>query len=248
MGRYTISTRPRREAASLTSSLSETTSLASTLSISSTLPTHTSTLRKPCFYCSKLLADDSTRRQHIANTPECTAAERAALQRAVERLENERRQREDAVPAAKRRRVTVEDVADEEAPQHSAPGHSLPEPFAAGDTSASAQVDPEPGPSRSTDAPQTSRDRPARRGLRRRGGLYVEDYPDPLAGSPISEERAVPPDLDAYMQSCGRMADPEDFEAAELLMTSGLSDAAKDRHLKSTKVRTIGYMRKETLS
>ncbi|KAG8759337.1 hypothetical protein FRC11_002095 [Ceratobasidium sp. 423] len=66
-------------------------------------------------------------------------------------------------------------------------------------------------------------------------GLYVEEFPDPLAGAPISDELVPPPDLAAYMRSVGPMADPEHFEAAELLMTSGLTNVDKDRHLKSKK-------------
>ncbi|CAE6534652.1 unnamed protein product [Rhizoctonia solani] len=64
-------------------------------------------------------------------------------------------------------------------------------------------------------------------------GLFVEEFPDPRAGAPSSRERLPPEDLDAYMRSCGPLADPDNFEAAEILMTSGLSNADKDRHLKS---------------
>ncbi|KAG8728427.1 hypothetical protein FRC11_011085 [Ceratobasidium sp. 423] len=59
-------------------------------------------------------------------------------------------------------------------------------------------------------------------------GLYVEDFPDPLAGSPISNDLVPLPELAAYMHSCGLMADPDHFEVAELLLTSGLSNADKD--------------------
>ncbi|KAG9094267.1 hypothetical protein FRC06_010996, partial [Ceratobasidium sp. 370] len=74
----------------------------------------------------------------------------------------------------------------------------------------------------------------ARRGLRQWRGLYVEDFPDPLAGAPVSNERASAPDMEAYMQSCGRSANPKTFKMLELLMTTGLTDAAKDQHLKSS--------------
>ncbi|KAG9093161.1 hypothetical protein FS749_014954, partial [Ceratobasidium sp. UAMH 11750] len=80
------------------------------------------------------------------------------------------------------------------------------------------------------------RARRCRRGkgtLRRWKGLYVEDFPDPLAGAPISEDRAPEPDMEAYMQSCGTLANPKYFARAELLTTTGMSDKAKDKHLKS---------------
>ncbi|KAG9080059.1 hypothetical protein FRC06_007126, partial [Ceratobasidium sp. 370] len=70
--------------------------------------------------------------------------------------------------------------------------------------------------------------------LRRWKGLYVEDFPDPLAGAPISEDRAPELDMEAYMGSCGALANPRHFEVADLLTTTGMTDAAKDKHLKST--------------
>jgi hypothetical protein len=73
-------------------------------------------------------------------------------------------------------------------------------------------------------------------------GLFVEEFPDPLAGAPISNKRNPPPDLGAYMRSVGDLADPKHFETAELLMTTGLTNAAKDRHLKSTMVSTAPRM------
>jgi hypothetical protein len=43
----------------------------------------------------------------------------------------------------------------------------------------------------------------------------------------------APVDLKAYIRSTGAMADPKNLETAELLMTTGLTDSDKDRHLKS---------------
>ncbi|KAG8681443.1 hypothetical protein FRC11_001110, partial [Ceratobasidium sp. 423] len=66
-------------------------------------------------------------------------------------------------------------------------------------------------------------------------GLYVEEFPVSLVGTPISNECKPPPDLAAYMQQCGLMSDLDHFKMAELLMTSSLSNANKDWHLKSKK-------------
>ncbi|KAG8720261.1 hypothetical protein FRC08_000697 [Ceratobasidium sp. 394] len=79
--------------------------------------------------------------------------------------------------------------------------------------------------------------RRARGGLRRWKGLYVEDFPDPLAGAPISDERAPELDLDAHMRACGNLGDPKHFETADMLMTTGMTDAAKEWHLRSTLYR-----------
>ncbi|KAG9087886.1 hypothetical protein FS749_002576 [Ceratobasidium sp. UAMH 11750] len=88
-------------------------------------------------------------------------------------------------------------------------------------------------PARSVNARRRVRRR-AGETLRRWKGLYVEDFPDPLAGAPISEDRAPELDKDAYMQSCGALANPKHFEIADLLTTTGMTDEAKDKHLKST--------------
>ncbi|KAG9127155.1 hypothetical protein FRC07_000413 [Ceratobasidium sp. 392] len=66
-----------------------------------------------------------------------------------------------------------------------------------------------------------------------RHGLFVEPYPHPEAGAPISDERMAPVDLKAYMQSCGTVGLLKNLETAELLMTTGSTDAAKDQHLQS---------------
>jgi hypothetical protein len=64
-------------------------------------------------------------------------------------------------------------------------------------------------------------------------GFFVEKFPDPSAGEPITEDRMTPVDLKAYIRSSGVMANPANLETAELLMTTGLKDSGKDRHLKS---------------
>lgn len=250
MPRYPAPTRPRHIPSPLMATLSAVSSVSST-SASSASSAHTSAHAKRCFYCPKILPDDSARSQHIANSPECTAAQRAALTRATERLsppeqqrhtaENKEKGRQGAVsnapdapvPVNKRPRVTVETVPDEtEVSQRTTVGQSSCESVLGTD-----EMDAEPGPS--TQAPSGDRE-PGRR-TRRYRGLFVEEFPDSSAGAPLSSKRVRPPDLDAYMQSCGRMADPETFEAAELLMTSGLTDADKDRHLKSRVVSTDSY-------
>ncbi|KAG8743778.1 hypothetical protein FRC12_014960 [Ceratobasidium sp. 428] len=63
---------------------------------------------------------------------------------------------------------------------------------------------------------------------------FVEHFPISSAGKPISDERTYPQDLKAYIESCGSLADPRAMEAAELLMTTGLSGKARTRHLQSS--------------
>ncbi|KAG9083719.1 hypothetical protein FRC06_004403, partial [Ceratobasidium sp. 370] len=195
----------------------------------------------------------SGRSRTIAHTPE--QAVDCAPEPVLERVQEPavERARELEKPRPKRHRVTVETVPDEDGspivepptpvvPSTSAPTVSTPPTGGAPRAQAnptsnisSARVDPESGPFPSPQAlgTQSGADRRARGGLRRWKGLYVEDFPDPLAGAPISEDLAPEPDLEGYLRSCGTLADIWNFEVAELLSTSHMTDEAKDRHLKS---------------
>ncbi|QRV92934.1 hypothetical protein RhiJN_20952 [Ceratobasidium sp. AG-Ba] len=64
-------------------------------------------------------------------------------------------------------------------------------------------------------------------------GFYVVPFPDKLAGAPISDEELPPLDLEAYMRASGNLGDAHNFEMAELLLTSGMTDRTKNRHLSS---------------
>ncbi|KAG9092112.1 hypothetical protein FS749_015995 [Ceratobasidium sp. UAMH 11750] len=62
----------------------------------------------------------------------------------------------------------------------------------------------------------------------------VERFPAGTAGSPISDDRACPRDLKTYIELCGNLAKPVYMEAAELLMTTGLSSVGRTKNLKSS--------------
>ncbi|KAG8767417.1 hypothetical protein FRC12_006265 [Ceratobasidium sp. 428] len=63
---------------------------------------------------------------------------------------------------------------------------------------------------------------------------FVEHFPISTVGQPISDEETYQPSLKSYMKACGNLADPRNMEAAELLMTTGLSGKARTRHLQSS--------------
>ncbi|KAG9080385.1 hypothetical protein FRC06_006648, partial [Ceratobasidium sp. 370] len=144
---------------------------------------------------------------------------------------------------AKRRRVTMEEVEGMEVPEIREPtpiasseptthgplvGDEPPtheEPVSEEDVSHARDEAP-PRPNRRT------RHR-LKRALRRWKGLFVEDFPDPLAGTPVSEEQAPPPHVPSYLRLCGNLAKLWNFDIAEMLMTLGMTDAARERHLKS---------------
>ncbi|KAG9075061.1 hypothetical protein FRC06_010301, partial [Ceratobasidium sp. 370] len=70
---------------------------------------------------------------------------------------------------------------------------------------------------------------------------YVERFPISSAGAPISDKQAHPRNLEAYLESCGNLANPRNMEAAELLMTTGLSGKARTRHLQSSFYQNPGH-------
>ncbi|KAG8728564.1 hypothetical protein FRC10_004832, partial [Ceratobasidium sp. 414] len=68
------------------------------------------------------------------------------------------------------------------------------------------------------------------------GVPVVEEFNDARAGAPIDDSHAQRFDLHAYMKSVGHFASPKDFEVAELLLTTKMTNASQDEHLKSRKV------------
>ncbi|QRV89359.1 Zn-finger protein [Ceratobasidium sp. AG-Ba] len=62
-------------------------------------------------------------------------------------------------------------------------------------------------------------------------GLFVETFPISTAGAPIGDQRIGKEDLQAYLQLCGRLGDPDLFRTAEILMTTGLTGAGRTEHL-----------------
>jgi hypothetical protein len=63
--------------------------------------------------------------------------------------------------------------------------------------------------------------------------IYVKRFPNLHAGAPVSNIVASAPDLHSYLTGTGTLGNPELFETAELLMTTGLTSSGRDRHLKS---------------
>ncbi|KAB5589025.1 hypothetical protein CTheo_7537 [Ceratobasidium theobromae] len=64
-------------------------------------------------------------------------------------------------------------------------------------------------------------------------GIFVKCFPDPCAGVPINNNIAPSPDLYTYVMKTGNLSDPDLFETAKLLMTTGLTSTGRDWHLKS---------------
>ncbi|KAG8713804.1 hypothetical protein FRC08_012778 [Ceratobasidium sp. 394] len=80
-----------------------------------------------------------------------------------------------------------------------------------------------------------------------RGSCFVEEFPIPTAGAPVSSEKKVrdlsKEDLGDYLASCGKMGEPAKFEVAELLATTGLTAKNRTKYLRSVLCRGKGYWR-----
>ncbi|KAG9125113.1 hypothetical protein FRC07_008932, partial [Ceratobasidium sp. 392] len=63
-------------------------------------------------------------------------------------------------------------------------------------------------------------------------GSWVEEFPIKMAGAAIGSQRRTEQDLQEYMELCRRLRDPELFETAKILMTTGLSGRGRTIHLK----------------
>ncbi|KAG8737181.1 hypothetical protein FRC10_008489 [Ceratobasidium sp. 414] len=214
-----------------------------------------------------MLANEAARSKHLSRSTDCKTAHDTAMNAFRRRRDDARERGEplnlhtaarecvQAIPAPpappvsptqKRRRVQVEEVADVDSnkqspaqrpPPGAAPNVPTPRP--------TSTIPPATNPSASATAPNTSGPGapPTAQGatppgwIDPRTGWYVEPFPDPLAGAPISDNLLPPVDLEVYMRSSGEMGKPEYFEMAELLLMTGLTDSGKNKHLSSVLYR-----------
>ncbi|KAG9080472.1 hypothetical protein FRC06_006535, partial [Ceratobasidium sp. 370] len=83
------------------------------------------------------------------------------------------------------------------------------------------------------DAARKTRSPPQHLLFDKKENAFVEHFPDPRAGAPINDTTIPTPDLDEYMTAAGNLGNPLHFDTAELLLTTGLTAAGRDQHLKS---------------
>ncbi|KAG9096299.1 hypothetical protein FRC06_008818, partial [Ceratobasidium sp. 370] len=177
--------------------------------------------RLPCFYCPHKSRSESGRSRHILQTESCRQAEEHEFN--LGGLS--------AVAGDDRRMLWVREPTPNpvtrDQPPHVTPAEPSLERWAHS-PSPPPLATPEPLP------PLL----PPQRGsatliFDARRQLFVKPFPDPRAGAPINNRVAEALDLGAYMASMGNLGNPDDFETAELLMTTGLTNAGRDAHLKS---------------
>ncbi|KAG9082112.1 hypothetical protein FRC06_005221 [Ceratobasidium sp. 370] len=76
-------------------------------------------------------------------------------------------------------------------------------------------------------------------------GLFVEDFPISTAGAPLGTRLMTEEDLHEYLQSCGRLGEPDLLETAEILLTTGLTGQGRTRHLKGLTVEGKGRVEEQ---
>jgi hypothetical protein len=72
--------------------------------------------------------------------------------------------------------------------------------------------------------------------------VYVEQFPNPRAGAPISNEVAHVPELDEYIASSGPFSNPQFFDAAQQLMSVEMTNSLRDWHLDSWPVSNCSFI------
>ncbi|KAG8788550.1 hypothetical protein FRC12_014430 [Ceratobasidium sp. 428] len=176
--------------------------------------THRSGILFPCFYCPRILRSESARNRHILLTKSCQQADERGLSNTGEN------------PL----RTSVPDLEPANPPTTHLHKSELKAPCE--DVTPPRPLSPPPEPL--PPPPQLPVDNSAIRleyDAKRR--VFVEYFSDPRAGAPINDIVVQPIDLESYMTSTGNLGNPDYFETAELLMTTGLTNTGRDAHLKS---------------
>ncbi|KAG8748207.1 hypothetical protein FRC12_013885 [Ceratobasidium sp. 428] len=187
------------------------------------IPTDPSELGFRCPYCSQSLPTKAGCSHHIVFTKECFKAHEAFMK--AKRAERRAREKESLDEDGQ-----TEPQPEPGAEQDGKAGANEPWDYGEGTSAQGAlgqwatayKPAPTPPP---TPAPPTHEQLP--------DGTTLEFFPYAEAGSLISDEQRPETSPDAYLKSCGRLSDPDYFEIAELLMTTGMSNEGRNRMLKS---------------
>ncbi|KAG8702241.1 hypothetical protein FRC09_004848 [Ceratobasidium sp. 395] len=176
----------------------------------------------PCYYCPYKARSEGGRCRHILLTPSCRRAdEEASMDTALRVTE----------PSEGEKLVAQTVIPDEKT--YDGSPNCDPVDFSQDDLIRLSQSPP-PTPTRpAPPIPPLSADDSGPLEYDARRQLFVERFPDPRAGAPIDDRVAEPLDTGAYMATVGNLANPDYFDTAELLMTTGLTNAGRDAHLKS---------------
>ncbi|KAG8721792.1 hypothetical protein FRC08_010129 [Ceratobasidium sp. 394] len=179
--------------------------------------------RFPCFYCSHILRSEGGRVRHILLMRNCRLTDDKQAE-ALSPSDVKGDPRQIVVPDTVLDKRTKPEHTSPAKPQDNGPTDARP----ASPPACTAQ--PSPPPPLSLSPPSSASTRLEYDANRQ---VFVEHYPDPRAGAPMSDEIVQPIDLRAYMAKAGNLGNPNYFETLDLLMTTGLNNAGWDAYLKS---------------
>jgi hypothetical protein len=188
----------------------------------------------PCFYCLRVSRTEGGRAQHILFSPSCREAHDACPRA---------KSLSDARDDSRIFRVS-EPESDKPTPSKSTCRANAPANSPVETRSVSPPVFPPPAspppftPGNNIGALEYDAERQ----------VFIERFPDPRAGAPINDKTVLPVDLKAYMANAGNLGDPDHFDTAELLMTTGLTNGGRDAHLKSRLVSSPLLARDKVLT
>ncbi|QRV93061.1 Zn-finger protein [Ceratobasidium sp. AG-Ba] len=212
-----------------------------------------------CPYCSRTLTTSIGRKRHIILQPYCRARRLRELHGHINKHLQKKRRKEQNSPSentiATNATPITTDITTPQTNQppteavHSPGNAPLSIPLAKRPCcDLVGECDDLPSPKRirtEYDAPRESRlmpDQPthapkASTSRTSSGSVTVDFFPIPTAGAPVSDQKRRSTfsreDIRDYLASCGPMGEPERFEVAELLMTTGLTGKNRTRYLKS---------------
>jgi hypothetical protein len=180
---------------------------------------HRAKIRFPCPYCPYVALSEGGRAQHIAKTQECLAAELEQRQKPAKRVRFLTPTTNSEGSEVGSHNLALEDMSGSSNIQ------SAVQPMNELTAVAPDSLDPNQPPSNT----------PHLFSLRFAGKdrIFVERFPDARAGAPVSDKIACKPDLRTYLMKTGNLSNPDLFDTAELLMTTGLTNTGRDRHLQS---------------
>lgn len=171
-----------------------------------------------CPYCSKTLQSRTSRDRHIITKSYCHERHLYALSHPVAKRRKRKRKRDTHLPSTDeplRKNPRIDD-----SPSRSSVADPAPTP-AGGDARGSACGTQDTGDEQTCEQP------------------FVEKFPIPTTGAPISDAEKPKPDLRVYLESCGALGNPELFSTAELLMMTVPKSKDRTLHLKSPAVSSM---------
>lgn len=189
-----------------------------------------STPRRTCPYCSKTLASLADRDRHILLRPYCRS--RHMLTPSPELMKRRKRKRE-------------ENEGPDQGERYGTGPDATPPPSKVPNIDGTA---PSNQPTEPCEADAGGERESGVGGEHICAEPFVEHFPIDTAGEPISTETAPKKDLRTYLDSCGRLRDPELFETAELLMMTVPKGKDRTKHLQSKMVSSLQARNSQILS